>query len=111
MLRRNYRKTYISLIVSLLILLSCFSLALAQPFGPAKIDYVQNSQVAKLYDVPADQFTTPGFNLNKDNFTTHEEMLNYIYNLQQQSDRLQVKILGHSQEGRPIPLLILNKPN
>lgn len=97
-----------ALVLALSLLLS--SLVLAQPYGPDKIDYLQNSAVQGHFPVPEMKFNTPGFAPGREGFTTHEEMMAFIYDLQHRSSRMSVKIIGYSQEGRPMPLLIFSKP-
>ncbi|MCF7936223.1 MAG: M14 family metallocarboxypeptidase [Synergistales bacterium] len=66
--------------------------------------------VAAHFPVPDVDYTTPGF-AKDEQFTTHEEMMEFIYDLREQTDRMKVRIIGYSGEGRPIPLLIFSKPS
>ena len=70
--------------------------------------YQQSEAVRRHYPDPATRFETPGFAPGKTDFTTHQEMMDFIYGLQKASANLQVRIIGASQEGRAIPLLVLS---
>ena len=63
---------------------------------------------AQFNSDPAVQFDTPGFAPGRADFTSHEEMVEYVYALQRAADNLQVRIAGSSQEGRAIPFLVLS---
>ena len=72
--------------------------------------YQQSAAVTRHYPDPAMHFDTPGFAPGKTDFTSHQEMMDFIYGLQKTSGNLQVRIIGASQEGRAIPLLVLSNP-
>jgi len=81
--------------------------ALHAQFNPDRA-YYQSEAVKQRYRDPAVQFDTPGFTPGRADFTSHEEMSRYLSRLQQQAGNLQVRIIGASQEGRAIPLLVLS---
>lgn len=76
-------------------------------FDPAR-QYKQSDAVRKRYADPPVAYDTPGFAPGRADFTSHEEMLEFVYALQARTDNLLVRIVGASQEGRPIPLLVLS---
>ena len=87
--------------------ISCF----AKEYTPTNY-YKQNKTIIqKYFKVPQGKILTPAFKEGKEGFTTHDEMMNFIYNLKKQSKNMQIDIIGKSQEGRPIPLLIFSKPS
>jgi zinc carboxypeptidase len=102
-------RQWLSDAAAVLALLWCVSLApaLHAQFDPARA-YRQSEAVKQRYPDPAVQFDTPGFAPGRADFTSHEEMTRYLSRLQQQAGNLQVRIVGASQEGRAIPLLVLS---
>ena len=82
------------------------STAVAQ-FNPERA-YKQSEAVKKYYPDPEVKFDTPGFRPGKSDFTSHQEMMDFVYDLQKQSSNLQVRIIGKSQEGRAIPMLVFS---
>jgi len=95
--------------IAVLALFWCAALApaLHAQFDPARA-YRQSEAVKQRYPDPTVQFDTPGFAPGRTDFTSHEEMSRYLSRLQQQAGNLQVRIIGASQEGRAIPLLVLS---
>ncbi|GAJ97762.1 M14 family zinc carboxypeptidase [Geomicrobium sp. JCM 19055] len=69
----------------------------------------QPDHIKSLYPDPDVAFTTPGFAPGKENFTTTEEMMSFLHELDAESDRLQLENIGYSQENREIPLLIFTE--
>ena len=101
------------LILCCLILLLgfCFSLPVsALPYFPGQV-YQQSDAVAKHYADPPVIYDTPAFLPGREAFTSQEEMMDYLYRLQQKSKRMKIKIIGYSQEKRPIPLLVFSNPS
>ena len=76
-------------------------------FDPARA-YRQSEAVKQHYPDPAVMYDTPGFAPGRDDFTSHGEMSAYLSRLQQRAGNLQLRIIGASQEGRAIPLLVLS---
>jgi hypothetical protein len=87
-----------------LAILAVTSLALT---GPARA-YEQSEAVRKHYPDPPQTFSTPAFVHNRAGFTTQEEMMAYVGALARRYANVQLRIIGRSQEGRAIPLLILS---
>jgi murein tripeptide amidase MpaA len=71
-------------------------------------EYRQGEAVKQRYPDPRVTFSTPGFAPGKKNFTSHEEMMAFLHELRGQTDNMSLRILGHSQEGRVIPLLVFS---
>ena len=76
-------------------------------FNPERA-YRQSDAVRQHYPDPAVRFGTPAFAPGKADFTSHAEMMDFIYALQRTSSNVHVRIVGASQEGRAIPMLILS---
>jgi hypothetical protein len=66
----------------------------------------QPEHIKELYLDPGVGFDTPGFQDGKWNFTTTEEMMEFLNELDRKSDFMQMETAGYSLEGREIPLLI-----
>lgn len=64
-----------------------------------------------LFKEPSVSLQTPSFEDSKTDFTTQEEMLNYIKKLEEHAPYLKVSNIGYSQEGREIPMLTFQKGN
>ena len=52
-------------------------------------------------------FDTPAFAPGKTDFTSYEEMMAFVERLTERSDSATLRIIGESQEGRSIPMLVL----
>lgn len=76
-------------------------------FDPARA-YKQSAAVLQQYPDPQKAYDTPGFARDRPDFTSHEEMLAFVERLRRRADVVQVRMMGASQEGRPIPALILS---
>lgn len=82
-------------------------LPLGAQFDAARA-YRQSEAVRSRYPDPPVRYDTPGFAPGRSDFTSHEEMTEFISNLQRRADNLHVRIAGHSQEGRAIPALVFS---
>ena len=69
-------------------------------------EYAQSDAVRQRYPDPAVRFDTPAFAPGKTTFTTHEEMVGYLAKLADRSGNMLMRIAGHSQEGRVLPMLV-----
>lgn len=76
-------------------------------FDPAKVE-VEVPAVAANFPDPDIAYDTPTFAPGKQDFTSHAEMTAYIRALQAKAPGTQVRILGKSQQGREIPLLVFS---
>jgi len=75
-------------------------------FDPQRV-FPQNDLVKARYPDPDITYTTPGFRPGRIDFTSHTEMLTFIETLQKQTPVVGIRFIGHSQEGRQIPALVL----
>ncbi|WP_370223310.1 M14 family metallocarboxypeptidase [Cytobacillus sp.] len=71
--------------------------------------YSQPEQVRHLFPDIEVKDKTPAFSRDGDAFTSQEEMMSYINQLEAKSPFLTVKTIGTSQEGREIPALYFTK--
>jgi len=78
-------------------------------YDPAK-EYVETPAVTARYPDPAIDIPTPAFKPGRTDFTSQEELIDFIDGLAARSADLRVRILGLSQEQRAIPLLIFARP-
>jgi hypothetical protein len=78
-------------------------------FDPAK-EYVEAAPVASRYPDPAVVIATPAFAPGKPDFTSQQELEAFVHALSQRTPALRVRLIGHSQEGRAIPLLVFARP-
>lgn len=76
-------------------------------FDPQRA-YKQTDAVKQRYPDPPVRFDTPGFAPGRADFTSHEEMMEFIAGLQRRAGNLRVQIAGHSLEGRAIPALVFS---
>jgi Zinc carboxypeptidase len=76
-------------------------------FDAARV-YQQSEAVRSRYPDPPVRYDTPGFAPGRSDFTSHEEMMDFISNLQRRANNLHVRIAGQSQEGRAIPALVFS---
>ncbi len=72
-------------------------------------EYSQPEQVLELFPAPDAEFDTPAFEKEGNQFTTQEEMLAFIHDLDEESDVLDVRTIGQTIEGREIPTLFYFK--
>ncbi|WP_191991787.1 M14 family metallopeptidase [Bacillus aerolatus] len=68
--------------------------------------YKQPEQVKALYPKPDISFDTPAFKEGKSDFTTQEEMMQFLKELDGKSDLMKMETSLYSLEGREMPLLI-----
>ncbi|ANX13955.1 peptidase [Fictibacillus arsenicus] len=74
--------------------------------GPS---YVQPDNISYLFPKPDVTFNTPAFQKDKVPFTSQEEMMGLLQKLAYKNKNAKLTILGKSQEGRDIPLLLFSK--
>jgi len=76
-------------------------------FDPARA-YQQSAEVRKRYPDPQVSYDTPGLRAGRTDFTSHEEMLDYVEQLRRRSDVVHLRRIGTSLEGRAMPALVLS---
>jgi hypothetical protein len=92
-------------IVLLLTLVAHASVAHAQ-FDPTKVMREAQS-VAQRFPDPTVHFSTPGFRPGREDFTSHADVLAFLEALSQESPRVRIEILGLSQGGLSMPMVLL----
>ena len=95
------------LLAFLLAFVALVALPLDAQFDPKRA-YVQSDAVRQRYPDPQVQFDTPGFRPGRSDFTSHEEMMDYIAALDRRASNVRVFGAGESQEGRSIPVLVFS---
>src|SRR5690242_10129993 len=63
--------------------------------------------VAQRFPDPAVHFSTPGFRPGREDFTLHADVLAFLEALSQESPRVRIEILGLSQGGLSMPMVLL----
>jgi hypothetical protein len=76
----------------------------------ASKEYVESPAVAARYPDPAVDIATPGLREGRSDFTSQQELEAFILDLARRSTDLRVRVLGRSQEGRDIHLLVFARP-
>jgi hypothetical protein len=72
--------------------------------------YVEASAVAARYPDPAVDIAAPALRPGRSDFTTQQELEAFVQDLVPKSRDLRVRVLGRSQEGRDIALLVFARP-
>lgn len=91
----------------LLALGALYAPSLQAQFDPGRA-YKQSAEVRQRYPDPQVIYDTPGFAKERQDFTSHDEMLAFVEGLRRRANSVQVRMVGASQEGRPIPVLVLS---
>ena len=81
---------------------------LAATFATLACAYDEPDAVKSRFPDPAVSYRTPGFAPGRTDFATHEELIAWIADLATRAPNVRVRILGESQEGRSIPMLVLS---
>jgi hypothetical protein len=105
-MKKFFQRVTIPVLFSASFLLSPVAQAETPYYGK---EYSQPEQVRHLYPEVTVTDDTPAFTKGEEAFTTQEEMLAYIKELDAKSPYLTVKNIGFSQEGREIPALYITK--
>ncbi|MFC7371093.1 M14 family metallocarboxypeptidase [Fictibacillus iocasae] len=74
--------------------------------GPS---YIQPENIAHLFPKPHVTFDTPAFQQGRLAFTSQEEMMDVLKQIDRKNRYATLQILGQSAEGRDIPLLMFSK--
>ncbi len=75
-------------------------------FDPAKVR-AEPEAVARRYPDPVVPYQTPGLSPGRSGFASHEEVLGFAQNLASKDKQVSLRLIGKSQQGRDIPLLVL----
>lgn len=70
--------------------------------------YELPESVKALYPEVEPTFTTPAFMTKRKAFTSQERMMHFLSHLCKDNDRVRMRILGRTVEGREIPMLIFS---
>lgn len=89
------------------LLLCVYSGQAGAQFDPSKVRG-EPEQVARRFPDPSVEFDTPGFAPGRMNFPSHYEVLAYLQDLASKHPRLRLEWVGRSQQGLPIPLVVLS---
>ncbi|HET7031912.1 MAG TPA: M14 family metallocarboxypeptidase [Casimicrobiaceae bacterium] len=81
---------------------------LGAAFATLAFGYDEPDAVKSRFPDPAVSYHTPGFAPGRSDFATHEELIAWIADLTTRAPNARVRILGDSQEGRSIPMLVLS---
>jgi hypothetical protein len=76
----------------------------------ASKEYLESAAVAARYPDPAIDIASPALEPGRTDFTSQQELETFVGELARRSPDLRVRILGRSQEGRDIPLLVFARP-
>ena len=69
---------------------------------------VEAPAVAARFPDPDIAYDTPGFRAGRDDFTSHAELMAFVTDLQARTGGFALRIVGASEEGRAIPLLLFS---
>lgn len=89
-------------------LLALSSLSHAQ-FDPARVT-AEPESIARQFPEPAKPFTTPAFAPSRQDFTSHAEVFGFLDALSRRSARVELEVVGRSQQGRAMALVLLTGP-
>ena len=79
----------------------------AAQFDPSKVK-AEPAAVALRYPDPSVPYQTPGLAAGRTDFASHQEVLDYLRNLAAKHPQITVELIGKSQQGRDIPLILLS---
>src|SRR5947207_3312411 len=79
-------------------------------YDPAR-EYTETPAVTARYPDPAVDIRTPSFAAGKSDFTSQDELVAFVDDMARRTPSLRVRIIGTSQQGRAIPLLIFARPS
>ncbi|WP_245891271.1 M14 family metallopeptidase [Desmospora activa] len=97
--------SFLSLAISFLLAAQPVNAATTPYYGK---DYAQPEKVLAQYPDTDITFDTPAFTSEGDAFTSQEEMISFLHQVDRSSDRVEMKIIGQSMEGRDIPALFFS---
>lgn len=68
--------------------------------------YFLPKQVQQMYPTLDLTYSSPAFTQNEQAFTSQEQMMDFLNDLTQNNDHVRMEIIGHSLEGREVPMLV-----
>lgn len=71
--------------------------------------YDPPQHVLDLFPEPNYTFNTPSFTEGQKSFTSQEQMMSFLRDLNEKTEHMRMEIIGHSNEGREIPMLLYTK--
>lgn len=80
--------------------------AASAQFNPSSVTQ-EPEAVARRFPDPAVRYNTPAFTPGRQGFTAHAEMLAFVEEAARNSPHVKIELLGRSQRGLPIPLVIM----
>ena len=81
---------------------------LAAAFASLACAYDEPDAVKSRFPDPAVSYHTPGFAAGRIDFASHDELTAWLADLTIRAPNARLRILGESQEGRSIPMLVLS---
>lgn len=87
-------------------ILALFAATAQAQYNPARVTH-EAPAVAQRFPDPDILYDTPGFRPGRDDFTSHAEMLAFLARLTTESPHARLDILGTSQRGLNLPLMLL----
>ena len=75
-------------------------------FDPARVK-AEPLAVAQRYPDPAVTYLTPSLATDRANFASHDEVMQFVRQMASANPSVRLEVIGKSQQGRDIPLLIL----
>jgi hypothetical protein len=101
----------------LAVILALALAALADPgavraqFDPSRVP-AEPPDVAARFAEPSVTYATPGFGPGRTDFPTHAEAIAFVRELAGRAPaQVRIETIGESQQGRPIPLVVLSGPD
>ncbi|WP_159566026.1 M14 family metallopeptidase [Budvicia diplopodorum] len=103
-----FSRTAMALLFPCLIGLLASPLAALAKYDPAK-NYQEIPAIVKQFPEPNVDMGTPALVKDKIDFTSQKEMEAFIRTLSKSTSAMKVKVIGQSQQGRDIPLLVFSE--
>ncbi len=90
-------------------LMACIAGSSLAQFDPSKVARIPDA-VAKRYQDPAVAYGSPGLRADRTDFASHDEALTFVGSMAQaHGPRVKMEIIGKSQQGRDIALVLLSE--
>ena len=102
-----FSRTAMALLFPCLIGLLASPLTASAKYDPAK-NYQEIPAIVKQFPEPNVDMGTPALVKDKTDFTSQKEMETFISELSKSAPSMKVRVIGQSQQGRNIPLLVFS---